>query len=90
MIENEDYYVSINGNKYYYEDYVKSLREVIDINHKIIDMYISKIYQVIEDLKNTLKYNMKHKDIRGNEYVDMDIDHIQMLIDMLEEVKGNE
>lgn len=48
-----------------------------------------KIYQVIEDLKGTLKHNGIHKDIRGNEFVYMDVDHIEMLINLLEEVKEN-
>ena len=85
-----------------YEQLIKNMAKDIDIDfaktplvdlltgYKKYKILEDKINKVIKDLKNTLKYNMKHKDIRGNEYVDMDIDHIQMLIDMLEEVKENE
>lgn len=76
----KDLYFEINPEK------SKLLFNYVMNNDKRIKKMEDKINKVIKDLKNTLKYNMKHKDIRGNEYVDMDIDHIQMLIDMLEEI----
>lgn len=42
---NNCYYVSINGNTYYYEDYVKGLQEELEI-------YLERIDKAIEILKN--------------------------------------
>lgn len=52
----------------------------------------NKIDKAIEDLKGTLKINrhyIEETKYGKNEWICMDIDHIQELIDMLEEVKEN-
>lgn len=51
-----------------YDKVVKELKETNKSKDKLITELQKNIAKVIEDLKNTLKYNMKHKDIRGNEY----------------------
>ena len=79
--------------KLYTEEYVKSLQEALHINHQIIDMYVERIDKVVEDLKGTLKINrhyIEETKYGKNEWICMDIDHIQELIDTLEEVKENE
>lgn len=82
------------NNTMTYEEYRK-------INDKVFlfltDTDLKKVYKdidkVIEDLKGTLKINRHYieKTKYGkSEWICMDIDHIQELIDMLEEVKENE
>lgn len=47
MIENRDYYISISGNKLYYEDYVKSLQQ----ENKELKQDLKDSCYVIEKLK---------------------------------------
>lgn len=87
-----------------YEQLIKNMAKDIDIDfaktplvdlltgYKRYKILEDKINKAIEDLKGTLKINrhyIEETKYGKNEWICMDIDHIQELIDMLEEVKEN-
>lgn len=69
-----------------------TIEEIKDVQQAIKRVW-NNFDKAIEDLKGTLKINRHYieKTKYGkNEWICMDIDHIQELIDMLEEVKKDE
>lgn len=52
---------------------------------------MNNIKEVKEDLINVLRFNEHHKDKNGNNFVNLDVDHINYLIKLLEKsIKGEE
>lgn len=53
---------------------------------KELDKYKNVIDKIKEDLIKTKKYNTRYQDTYGNELIKVDIDHINYLLELLEEV----
>lgn len=66
------------------------LNKDIEFRQKVIDglcetkkMYRERIDKAIEDLEQTKRYNLQHSDKIGNVFIELDIDHLDYLINIL-------